>query len=148
MAEGPPALPDRLPRRDFLGLSAGWLSAFLPLAGPPRGLARTGPAGGDHPTPRPGITAEKVLPADKLGGDAEVIFVFDQVREIPRIMDGIRCHCGCADQPSHYSLLSCFEDGMAIACPICKGQARMAHRLNKAGKSLDEIRESIDARYG
>lgn len=136
-----------LHRRGFLA-AAGGLFGLLPLGRRARQFAPRSTPVTDHPTPRPGVTAEKILPVDKLGGDPNVIEAFDQVREIPQIVDGIRCHCGCADQPSHYSLLSCYEDGMAIACPICKGQGRMAYRLNKAGKTLDEIRESIDARYG
>ena len=65
------------------------------------------------------------------------------------VVDGIRCQCGCADSPGYYSLLSCYEgDAMAKSCPICQGQGRLAHRLHKAGKSLDEIRAAIEARYG
>jgi hypothetical protein len=37
---------------------------------------------------------------------------------------------------------------MARHCPICQGQARLSLRLHQAGKSLDEIRTAIDARYG
>jgi hypothetical protein len=47
-------------------------------------------------------------------------------------------------------LLSCFEgpDAMALACPICPGEARMAARLHKAGSTLDEIRAALDAKFG
>ncbi|MEO8226707.1 MAG: CYCYC family (seleno)protein, partial [Gemmatimonadota bacterium] len=70
-------------------------------------------------------------------------------RRIPQILDGIRCHCGCATLPGFYSLLSCYEgDGMARMCVICQGQARLADRLERAGKSLDQIRSAIDARFG
>lgn len=102
-----------------------------------------------HPTPRPGITAAKLPTHDQLAGSGAQT-VFDSVREIPEIVDGIRCHCGCADNPDFYSLLSCYEgeDAMAKACPICQGQGRLAARLHKDGKTLDEIRASIDARYG
>ena len=70
------------------------------------------------------------------------------MREIPGIVDGIRCHCGCAGNDGNYSLLSCYEgDGMARHCQLCQGQARMAHRLHRDGRSLDEIRAAIDERY-
>jgi len=63
--------------------------------------------------------------------------------------NGIRCNCGCAELPGFYSLLSCYESaGMARLCPICQGQGRMAYRLFTSGKTLDEIRVAIDARYG
>lgn len=75
---------------------------------------------------------------------------FDQVRQIPGIVDGIRCHCGCAENPDHYSLLSCFEgkDAMAQHCAICQAQGRMAFRLSREGRTLDEIRAAIDHEYG
>jgi hypothetical protein len=37
---------------------------------------------------------------------------------------------------------------MARICEICRGQGRYAFRLHKSGKTLDEIRAAIDARYG
>lgn len=105
---------------------------------------------GPHPTPRPGITAEKLLLSDQLSHNGDAQTAFDEVRQIPEIIDGIRCNCGCADNPGFYSLLTCYEGSgaMALACPICQGQGRMAFRLHKAGKTLDEIREAVDARYG
>src|SRR5437867_2385068 len=86
---------------------------------------------GPHPAPRPGITAEKLLPSEQLSQHASAQEAFDEVRQIPEIIDGIRCNCGCADNPNFYSLLSCYEGAgaMALACPICQGQGRMAFRL-------------------
>jgi hypothetical protein len=107
------------------------------------------PTIGDHPTPRPGITAAKVLTKDQLGEHGDAAPVFDMVREIPQIVDGIRCQCGCSALNGKYSLLSCFEaDGMASHCQICQGEARLVYRLNKQGKSLDDIRAAIDAKFG
>ena len=37
---------------------------------------------------------------------------------------------------------------MARICEICQGEGRLAARLYKSGKTLDEIRTAIDARYG
>ena len=115
----------------------------------PRG-ARAMQFAGPHPTPRPGITAAKVLTSDKLAGDADLIAVFDGVRAIPQVIDGIRCQCGCATVDGFYSLLSCYEgDGaMAKICHICQGEGKLAIRLHKEGKSLDEIRLAIDAKFG
>jgi hypothetical protein len=103
---------------------------------------------GPHPTPRPGIDASHVLKADQLKASPGAISAFDDVRQIPEIVDGIRCHCGCAKEKGFYSLLSCYEDeGMARDCHICQGQGRMAFRMHSAGKSLAEIRDAIDAKY-
>ena len=101
-----------------------------------------------HPDPRPGITGAHVLSADKLGTDKKVIQLFDGVRKIPEVMDGIRCNCSCPNPPEYRSLLSCFEGrGMARDCVICQGQARLAIRLHAEGKSLSEIRQAVDAKF-
>ncbi|MGH7562327.1 MAG: hypothetical protein ACRENB_15055 [Gemmatimonadales bacterium] len=145
---------ERLPasRRGFLGFCGAVLFGWLPGARPLRAVpfpVRRSPFPGDHPTPRPGITAEKVLTPAQLADSPDAIPVFDLVREIPGVVDGIRCQCGCADLEGFYSLLSCFEDhGMARHCVICQGEGRLVHRLHKAGRSLDQIRKAIDARYG
>jgi hypothetical protein len=103
-----------------------------------------------HPTPRPGITSARVLKADQLGDtDAEVIAIFDSIRQIPQIADGIYCYCGCDEMPDHYSLLSCYEgDGMAQGCQICQGEGRMVYELHRKGRSLAQIREAIDRNFG
>ena len=102
-----------------------------------------------HPTPRQGIDASHVLGPKDLADYPRARLAFDEVRQIPEIVDGIRCQCGCDEIEGNYSLLSCYEkNGMARACDICQGQGRLAFRLHKAGKSLDEIRAAIDERYG
>jgi hypothetical protein len=103
---------------------------------------------GPHPTPRPGIDASKVLKPEQLTENPKAAPVFDMVRRIPEIADGIRCQCGCADDPAFYSLLSCYEaDGMAQHCHICQGEARLAFTMHQQGKTLDEIRAAIDDRF-
>jgi hypothetical protein len=152
------ALPfDAESRRDFLRRS---VAALLALAGiawarPAEagtfapGTMRRAPGGGPHPTPRPGIDASKVLTRDKLTENAAAEPVFEMVRKIPQVVDGIRCQCGCAELPEFYSLLSCYEtDGMAQHCVICQGEAKLAFRMHEQGKSLDEIRAAIDAKFG
>ena len=109
-------------------------------------LARRDP----HPTPRPGITGAKVATHEQLADKPRLVELFDTVREIPEVVDGIRCNCGCAHNDGFYSLLSCYEgkDAMARDCPICQGQGRLAVRLHKAGKSLQDIRTAVDAKFG
>lgn len=141
-------------RRRFISRSA---TALLALAGVARarpaaaeGLAAVVGRGssGQHPTPRPGIDASKVLTRAELTEHPAAEPVFAMVRRIPQIVDGIRCQCGCADLPEFYSLLSCFEaDGMAQHCVICQGEAKLAFRMHEQGKSLDQIRAAIDERF-
>jgi hypothetical protein len=153
MTSTPPSAAES--RRRFLRRSVG---ALLALAG----VVRARPAGaeglagsvvgstgaGTHPTPRPGIDASKVLTRDELTEHPAAEPVFAMVRRIPQVVDGIHCHCGCADLPEYYSLLSCFEaDGMAQHCVICQGEARLAFRMHEQGKSLDEIRVAIDEQF-
>lgn len=142
----------RLVRRDFLAACAigllGWRHPSARRSATCNSAARGG-AAAPHPTPRPGINASKVVADAELAGTPSALPAFAAARRIPQILDGIRCHCGCADLPDFYSLLSCYESaGMARMCVICQGQARLADRLERAGKSLDEIRDAIDARFG
>lgn len=137
-----------LTRRDLIRSAAALVGA---LAAAPRGawaLVSPRPRG-PHPAPRPGITAAKVLAAPALAGFEDAIATFDKVRQIPQIVDGIRCQCGCADLPGFYSLLSCYEEsGMARWCEICQGEGNLVFRLHSEGRTLAEIREAVDARYG
>jgi hypothetical protein len=132
-------------RRHFLALVAGALPVLSW-----RGRAQAWSSGRlpAHPEPRPGIDASRVTPRDRVA-DPNAVPVFDMVREMPQIVDGIRCQCGCAEVPDNYSLLSCYEgDGMAAHCEVCKGQAKLAYRQYKQGKSLNQIRAAIDAEFG
>lgn len=104
---------------------------------------------GDHPTPRPGRGASHVLSPDIIAEYPGAASAYDGVRQIPEVIDGLRCHCGCKDIPGYYSLLTCYEEGrMATMCEICQGQGRLAYRLHRSSKTLDEIRAAIDARFG
>lgn len=137
-----------LSRRTFL---ASACAGVLTLGGAPRRPSRhhrASPTPGPHPEPRPGVDASKVLTAEALDGDARLIELYDGIRAIPHIADGIRCQCGCADVPGYYSLLTCYEEGgMAIWCEICQTEGRMVARLHNAGRTLDQIRAAVDARF-
>jgi hypothetical protein len=111
-----------------------------------------GPAFGrgpeDHPSPRVDVDASRVIPAKNLGNPA-VESLFDKIREIPEIADGVFCYCGCSVMPGHYSLLSCYEPGGAGQwCEICQGEGALVYRRYKEGQSLEQIRRAIDARFG
>jgi hypothetical protein len=101
----------RMTRRAMLGALA---CAGL-LAG--RASAR---ATGPHPDPRPGIDASHLPPPDRVAHHPDAVPAYDEARAIPEVLDGIRCQCGCDDQPGHRSL---------------------------QGRTLDQIRSAIDSRY-
>lgn len=103
----------------------------------------------EHPEPRSGIDGSGVLPAEAVSafGD-DVVAIYDMVREIPEVADGLSCYCGCATLPNYRSLLTCYhQGGMAMGCRICQGEAQLAYRRAKEGQSLDQIRRAIDARF-
>ena len=101
-----------------------------------------------HPAPRKGIDASRVVAAKDVDGDKAAVDAFDLVREIPQVVDGIRCSCGCDSIEGYYSLLSCFErDGMAAHCEVCQEHARLIHRLHRQGKTLAQIRAAVDAKF-
>jgi hypothetical protein len=114
----------------------------------PRSVAR-GVLVTPHPKPRAGITGANVLTKADLKDKPELVALYDGIRLIPQIADGIRCNCGCGNPPVLYSLLSCYEkSGMARECVVCQGQGKLAVRLHKEGKTLDQIRAAIDAKFG
>lgn len=136
-------------RRAFLAAAVGTMVVFVAEPGQARSISAPPAKQLAHPQPRAGIDASKVLTRAALHEDPESIPVFDMVRTMPQVVDGIRCHCGCADLGGHYSLLSCFEgDGMARHCEVCRGQARLAFSLHERGKTLREIRKAIDEDFG
>ncbi len=142
-------MTSQLSRRQFLAVvpaaffTVAWGGLLRPRCSH---VARREP--GPHPDPRPGVDASKVLTADQLRDTPDVIDVYDGVRRIPHVVDGIRCHCGCAELPESYSLLTCYEQGgMASYCEICQGEGRLTVRLHRRGWSLDRIRDAIDARF-
>lgn len=101
-----------------------------------------------HPEPRPGIDGHNVLTAEQLHGYGDdIIEIFNHIREIPQIADGLRCYCGCYRQGLR-SLLSCYEGGgMAADCEICQGEGRLVYARFKEGQTLAQIRRAVEARF-
>jgi hypothetical protein len=136
-------------RRQFIVSSLAAMAAAVVAPDNARASVMRERKWGPHPKPRPGITSAKMMSAEQLAGK-RAADAFEGVRAIPEIADGIRCHCGCAELPDFYSLLTCYEGpkAMALSCPICQGEGRMAARMHKEGATLDEIRAALDAKYG
>ena len=137
-------MSDTLNRRHFIGACSASFAALLAPAS--RAWARSALP---HPSPRPGITAAKVLTRAELEDRPKLVALFDSVRKIPEVLDGIRCNCDCTSPPEMYSLLSCYEEaGMARDCIVCQGQGSLVVRLHTEGKTLDQIRAAVDAKFG
>jgi hypothetical protein len=109
----------------------------------------TSPAGGSiHPTPRPGITAAKVLADQAIPRTPGAQEAYAAARSAAATLDGVYCHCDCSKHAGHRSLLTCFEGEHGAYCDICMGEAMLAGGMAKQGKSLTEIRAAIDHQFG
>ena len=101
-----------------------------------------------HPEPRPGVTAERVLPPSAVPHTPGAADAYAAARGAPHMLDGVHCHCECAKHSGHRSLLTCFESDHGSHCDICMGEATLAASLAAQGSSLSEIRRAIDQRFG
>lgn len=101
-----------------------------------------------HPDPRPGITAELVLPPGAVPNTPGALEAYAAARSAPAVLDGLFCHCDCKRNFGHRSLLACFESEHGAQCDICMGEAMLATRLAARGSSLPEMRRAIDAQFG
>ena len=101
-----------------------------------------------HPDPRAGVTAEKVVAPGRYASNPEIARVYAMAARIPNVLDGLYCHCECSKHSDHRSLLTCFESDHGAMCDICLGEAELAYRMTQEGRSLQEIRAAIDARFG
>lgn len=105
----------------------------------------------EHPDPRPGITAEKVLSPEAVGAkrSKKVLDAYEGARSYPAIFDGIACGCSCGGKNgTHRSLLVCFETMQPTGCLECQNEAVVVGRLAREEKSLAEIRVAVDKQFG
>jgi hypothetical protein len=128
---------------------APWLVAGAAVAVLAGVVLLTKPAGGSiHPAPRPGITAEKVLPDFAIPRNPGAMEAYAAARRAAATLDGVYCHCDCSKHSGHRSLLTCFESDHGAFCDICIGEAMLASQLSARGTSLTEIRAAIDRQFG
>lgn len=120
-----------------LALGAGLYSAFVPDA-----------HAAEHPRPRAGVTPAAIQPPERYAADPRIAQIYAEVAQIPEVVDGIYCYCHCAHHSGHYSLFSCFEDDHGAQCDVCLEQAHLAYTLTQQGRSLEEIRQAVDGRFG
>src|SRR4051812_49085932 len=116
-----------------------------------RGMADTNAVRGlEHPEPRPGITAARVLADDSLKSSRkEVLTAYDFARTYPATFDGIACGCGCSEKTgAHRSLLVCYETQQPTGCWSCQKEAQLVGELAEKQTSLAEIRAAVDKKFG
>jgi hypothetical protein len=126
-----------------------WAIAGLALAGIAVLFVVARPAFGTrHPEPRPGITAALVLAPSTYAGYDGIVRAYAAAQEVPQVLDGLYCHCQCKENFDHRSLLTCFQSEHAASCDICIGEAMLAAEMHRQGRTLEEIRQAVDARFG
>lgn len=111
-------------------------------------LMARGASADRHPEPRPGITAAGVLAPSTYAGYDQIVRAYVAAQQVPQVLDGLTCYCQCRENFSHRSLLSCFQSEHGASCDICQIEAMMAEDMHRQGKSLEEIRQAVDARFG
>ena len=122
------------------GAAVAALAAVLLMARPA--------AGGTHPEPRAGVTAEHVLPDFAIPRTPGSMDAYAAARRAAATLDGVYCHCDCSKHAGHRSLLTCFESEHGAYCDICMGEAMLASQLAARGTPLQEIRVAIDRQFG
>ena len=65
----------------------------------------------------------------------------------PALLSQLHCYCGCDKTLGHHSLLDCYRDDHASRCAICMGEARDAEPMAQRGMPIEQIRDTLRARY-
>ena len=108
-----------------------------------------GHSGADHPEPRPDVTGEHVLHSGSVPRTyPNAVESYQIARQIPAVLDGMRCFCACKATLGHRSLLSCFEDDHGAQCEVCQDEALIAADVGRRGGTLEDARRAVDARFG
>ena len=68
-------------------------------------------------------------------------------RENPSLLAKLHCYCRCDVRLGHRNLLDCYRDTHAASCGICMGEARDADQMAKQGTAVEQIRDTLKARY-
>jgi Protein of unknown function with PCYCGC motif len=80
--------------------------------------------------------------------DAATRHAYWVATQIPATLNQLYCWCGCENRGEHRSNLQCFEDQMAVTCPVCQGTAEIAYQMTRQGiKDPGKIQAAVDAKW-
>ena len=92
------------------------------------------------------VTLPPTLAPELFTGNQKL--AYQAAKAVPQTLAQLPCYCHCDRSSNHKSLHSCFESDHGENRGICIGEALMAHRLQKRGVAVPEIRKQIIAAYG
>ena len=94
--------------------------------------------------PGPNTLAPTLNPTKFIGKTRQA---YEVAGKIPATLAQLPCYCSCDETVGHKSLQSCFVDEHAASCAVCVDEALLAYKLEKGGKTAEQIREQIIAEY-
>ncbi|EGQ26422.1 hypothetical protein HMPREF9372_1573 [Sporosarcina newyorkensis 2681] len=106
------------------------------------------------------ITASAdILPSFLDDKPEDMRMVYQVAGKATDVLEYMPCYCGCGDSAGHKSNMNCFldevrEDGSVVwddhgtRCLVCLEIAVKSVQMQQDGKSMQEIRDVIDAEYG
>ncbi|TLS38062.1 PCYCGC motif-containing (lipo)protein [Pseudalkalibacillus caeni] len=105
------------------------------------------------------LTADASTSPDFLNEKDETIqVIYELAPHYKQVLESVPCYCGCGESAGHRDNYDCFvhenkEDGGIVwddhgtRCGVCLEIAASSMQMSKDGKSLKEIRDSIDSKY-
>lgn len=91
----------------------------------------------------------------KNNASSEIAQAYRFALENPQnILSTVRCYCGCLKNQNHNNSRDCFinEDGsfdlMGLNCGLCVKTALTAKQMLSEGKTVQEISEFVDSKWG
>jgi hypothetical protein len=102
--------------------------------------------------------SNKVLPEFLKDKSEDMQIIYVNAAQNKELLEKIPCYCGCGESAGHKNNYDCFihenkEDGKVVwddhgtKCGVCLEIAAQSVSDLKAGKSIKQIRQSIDEKY-
>jgi Protein of unknown function with PCYCGC motif len=102
--------------------------------------------------------SNKVLPEFLKDKSEDMQIIYVNAAQNKELLEKIPCYCGCGESAGHKNNYDCFihenkEDGKVVwddhgtKCGVCLEIAAQSISDLKAGKSIKQIRQSIDEKY-
>ncbi|WP_257064456.1 PCYCGC domain-containing protein [Priestia megaterium] len=102
--------------------------------------------------------SNEILPGFLKDKSEDMQVIYASVAQNKELLENIPCYCGCGESAGHTNNYDCFiyenkKDGKVVwddhgtKCGVCLEIAAQSVSDLKAGKSIKQIRQSIDEKY-